>query len=45
MKKEVCGADAYASFNRKDFGVDFGEAYGFNMAVKLQIQVEGSPAG
>jgi polyisoprenoid-binding protein YceI len=45
VKKEVCGADAYASFNRKDFGVDFGEAYGFNMAVKLQIQVEGSPAG
>jgi polyisoprenoid-binding protein YceI len=45
VKKEVCGADAYASFNRKDFGVDYGEAYGFNMAVKLQIQVEGSPAG
>ena len=45
VKKQVCGADAYASFNRKDFGVDFGEAYGFNMAVKLQIQVEGSPAG
>ncbi len=42
--QEVCGADASASFNRKDFGVSFGEAYGFNMAVKLQIQVEGRPA-
>jgi hypothetical protein len=23
VMKEVCGADAYASFNRKDFGVDW----------------------
>jgi polyisoprenoid-binding protein YceI len=44
-KKEVCGADASASFNRADFGVNYGEAYGFKMGVKLQIQVEGSPAG
>jgi len=44
-KKEVCGADASATFNRADFGVNYGEAYGFKMAVKLQIQVEGSPAG
>jgi polyisoprenoid-binding protein YceI len=44
-KKEVCGADASASFNRSDFGVNYGEAYGFNMGVKLEIQVEGSPAG
>jgi polyisoprenoid-binding protein YceI len=44
-KKEVCGADASASFNRNDFGVNYGDAYGFNMGVKLQIQVEGSPAG
>jgi polyisoprenoid-binding protein YceI len=43
-KKEVCGADASATFNRADFGVNFGEKYGFKMDVKLQIQVEGSPA-
>jgi polyisoprenoid-binding protein YceI len=39
-KKEVCGADASAIFNRKDFGMGFGEAYGFKMEVKLAIQVE-----
>ncbi len=44
-KKEVCGADASATFNRSDFGVNYGDAYGFKMGVKLQIQVEGSPAG
>jgi len=44
-KKEVCGADASAAFSRSDFGVNYGEAYGFKMGVKLQIQVEGSPAG
>ncbi len=44
-KKEVCGADASATFNRSDFGITFGDAYGFKMWVKLEIQVEGSPAG
>lgn len=44
-KKEVCGADASATINRADFGVNYGDAYGFKMAVKLEIQVEGSPAG
>ncbi|MGH8208674.1 MAG: YceI family protein [Steroidobacteraceae bacterium] len=39
-KKEVCGADASATFNRKDYGMSFGEAYGFKMGVKLAIQVE-----
>lgn len=43
-KKEVCGADASANLNRADFGVNYGEKYGFKMDVKLQIQVEGSPA-
>jgi polyisoprenoid-binding protein YceI len=43
-KKEVCGADASATFNRSDFGVSFGDKYGFKQEVKLQIQVEGSPA-
>ena len=44
-KKEVCGADASATFNRSDFGVNFGDKYGFKQEVNLQIQVEGSPAG
>jgi polyisoprenoid-binding protein YceI len=42
--KEVCGADASASFSRADFGVSYGAQYGFKQEVKLQIQVEGSPA-
>src|SRR5882724_1207260 len=43
-KKEVCGADASATFSRADFGVNYGEKYGFKQEVALQIQVEGSPA-
>ena len=43
-KKEVCGADASAVINRGEFGVNYGDKYGFKMDVKLQIQVEGSPA-
>ncbi|HWK74318.1 MAG TPA: YceI family protein [Povalibacter sp.] len=43
-KKEVCGADASGSFSRADFGVDYGKAYGFNMDVKLQIQIEAARA-
>jgi polyisoprenoid-binding protein YceI len=42
--KEVCGADASATFSRADFGVNFGDKFGFKQEVKLQIQVEGSPA-
>ena len=45
VHKEVCGADANATLNRADFGVNYGDKYGFKMDVKLQIQVEGSPAG
>jgi polyisoprenoid-binding protein YceI len=40
-KKEVCGADASATLNRSDYGVNFGDKYGFRQEVKLQIQVEG----
>jgi polyisoprenoid-binding protein YceI len=40
-KKEVCGADASTTFKRSDFGINFGEGYGFRMDVKLAIQVEG----
>jgi polyisoprenoid-binding protein YceI len=45
LKKEVCGADAAATFNRSDFGISFGDKYGFNQEVKLQIQVEALKAG
>jgi polyisoprenoid-binding protein YceI len=39
-KKERCGADASATFNRSDFGVNWGETHGFGQEVKLEIQVE-----
>ena len=44
MKREVCGADASATINRADFGVDYGAAMGFKQDVKLAIQVEGVKA-
>jgi polyisoprenoid-binding protein YceI len=44
-KKEHCGADVHGSINRADYGISYGEKYGFNMAVKLAIQVEGVRAG
>lgn len=40
LKKEVCGADASATFNRADFGIDYGQKMGFKMDVKLAIQIE-----
>ena len=45
IKKEVCGADASGTFNRSDFGINFGDKYGFKQEVKLLIQVEGIRAG
>jgi polyisoprenoid-binding protein YceI len=44
LKKEFCGADAYATIRRDEFGVSYGKDYGFNMDVKLRIQVEGFKA-
>lgn len=44
-KKEHCGADASGSFNRADYGIDYGKGYGFKMDVKLAIQVEGVRTG
>ena len=38
--KNVCGADAAATLDRSQFGIDYGVKYGFKMDVKLQIQVE-----
>lgn len=40
LKREFCGADASASFQRDAFGLDAGKDYGFNMDVALRIQVE-----
>jgi polyisoprenoid-binding protein YceI len=44
LKKEVCGADASGTFSRYDFGVNYGEKYGFKPDVVLHIQVEGVKA-
>jgi len=41
-KKEVCGADATAISTAR-IRINYGDAYGFKMGVKLRIQVEGSP--
>ena len=41
LKREACGADAVGTFNRADFGVDYGVKMGFKPEVKLAIQVEG----
>lgn len=40
LKREVCGADAAATFNRADFGIDYAVKMGFSPEVKLAIQVE-----
>lgn len=39
-KRDWCGADAHASFDRSQFGLDAGKEYGFDMNVTLRIQVE-----
>ena len=40
LKRELCGADAFGTFNRDDFGLDAGKSYGFSMEVTLLIQAE-----
>ena len=40
LKRELCGADAVGTFERDQFGLDAGKAYGFDMQVTLRIQVE-----
>ena len=45
LHKEVCGADAVGTFNRADFGVNYGQGYGFKMDMTLRIQVEAAKAG
>jgi polyisoprenoid-binding protein YceI len=45
LKREVCGADALATFNREEFGLTAGKDYGFRMDVTLRIQVEAIASG
>jgi polyisoprenoid-binding protein YceI len=40
LKKEVCGADAEGTINRSDFGISYGQNFGFKMDVKLRIEAE-----
>lgn len=40
LKREVCGADASATFKRDQFGIAAGKDWGFKMDVTLRIQVE-----
>jgi polyisoprenoid-binding protein YceI len=44
IKREVCGAEASAQFDRADYGVNWGANYGFKMLTQLHIQVEGVKA-
>ncbi|HEY0662033.1 MAG TPA: YceI family protein [Lysobacter sp.] len=43
-KRDWCGADALATINREEFGMDEGKAWGFDMDVVLRIQVEAEKA-
>ncbi|MBV8635787.1 MAG: polyisoprenoid-binding protein [Burkholderiaceae bacterium] len=40
LKRELCGADAFAVFQRDQYGLTAGKDWGFNMDVTLRIQVE-----
>ncbi len=40
LKRDFCGADASAKFDREAFGLSAGKDWGFNMNVNLRIQVE-----
>ncbi|HEX7034505.1 MAG TPA: YceI family protein [Pseudomonadales bacterium] len=40
LGRELCGADAEGSFDRSEFGLDVGKDFGFDMNVKLRVQVE-----
>lgn len=41
LKREVCGTESTATFDRADFGIDWGKAYGFSTKTVLNIQAEG----
>lgn len=38
--RQRCGAEASATFDRSEFGIDAGKSFGLDMKVSLQIQVE-----
>jgi len=38
--RQRCGAEASATFDRADFGIDAGKSFGMDMKVRIQIQVE-----
>jgi polyisoprenoid-binding protein YceI len=40
FKRELCGADAIGSFDRSQFGLDYGPQWGFKPTVTVRIQVE-----
>src|ERR1700761_467326 len=40
LKREVCGVDAVGEFDRGDFGIDYGKAYGFSLKTRLLISAE-----
>ncbi len=39
-KRELCGADAMATFDRDAFGLTAGKDHGFDMSVTVRIQME-----
>ena len=39
-RRETCGADASATFQRDAFGVDYGKAFGFKMDTRILISIE-----
>jgi polyisoprenoid-binding protein YceI len=41
LKREVCGSESTATFDRADFGMDWGKSYGFSTKTVLNIQTEG----
>jgi polyisoprenoid-binding protein YceI len=41
LKREVCGVEATAKFDRSDYGIALGHKQGFSMATVLHIQAEG----
>ena len=45
LKRELCGADASATFQRDKFGLSAGKDYGFSMDVDLHIQMEAVQGG
>ncbi len=40
LKREVCGTEATATFDRGDFGLDNGKQYGYSLRTVLHIQAE-----